>query len=758
MFLAPFFLIAAGLGAMIPLALHLMQNQRKEQLPFPTLRFLKLAEKHSSRKMKMENFLLWLLRTLIMALLGMAFAMPMIRRSGLGWMGEAPRDVAIVLDASYSMGYHTERGSVWDKGVEAAAAVIEGLSDKDRFCIYLAREQPEALVAEPIANKQEGLSRLRALQPGQSSSRLGPAITSAMKALLKADASREREIHIVTDNQSLPWQSLAAEKVEIDKKTAVFVSLLGVPAPENAGVASVELQPPVARKGADVKVTAKMLRTGTAADTTATLFIDEKEAGRRSIKAGDPEAAAPSFSLPPLTVGMHTGRIQTPDDNLPIDDSFFFLIRVQDEMPSLVVGSESETLFLRTALRTGFGRPTAVVAIKPEQITDKPLSPYACVFLCNALPLSGQAITAVEDYVKTGGVLVLFPGMGAKPDAYQTWNCLPGIPTAIDEVPLSQRNRHAHLGSAAAPARAHAARRRGGARAGDPAAAGVDKVHEASQRLISMGANQPFLLERPFGDGRVLMFAVSADRTWSDFPLSPFFLPLLLQCAEYGAGVGAKTPFVWATESLSLSERFPELKGTPTLTAPDGKAVPIRSAAVQGRTVLNAENVTAPGIYTLSAAEQPESKPALAVNLPREESDLAPIDDKEVPKRLGVDRAMRGSGPPDAARLIEEHRVGRTYGEHLLWLAFLLTAIEFTYANVLMRGNKAAGKSHRGCRRPCRYARPRRQSKHDRLRTHLSRLGADRRAGCGAGLRSALGVEISTARRGSMRASLCSTW
>ena len=688
MFLTPLFLLAAAVGASVPLLLHLMQNKRKEQLPFPTIRFLKLAEKHSSRKIRLENFLLWLLRTLIMALLGMAFAMPMIRRSGLDWLGDAPRDVAIVLDASYSMSYRTERGAVWDRAIEAAAAVIEGLTDKDRFCIYLAREQPEALVAEPVANKQEGVSRLRALQPGTGSSRLGPAIASAMKALLKADASREREIHIVTDNQAVPWQSLASEKVEIDKKTAVFVSLLGVPAPENAGVASVELQPPVARKGAEVKVIAKLLRSGIAADTVATLFLDEKEAGRRSIKAGDPEAAAPSFSLPPLEVGIHTARVQTPDDSLVIDDAFHFLIRVQDEMPSLAVGSESDTLFLRTALRTGFGRPTAVVAMKPEQLTDKPLSPYACIFLCNALPLSGQAIAALEAYVKTGGVLVIFPGIGAKPDAYETWNCLPGIPSAIEELPLSQRNRTLtwdlpqHLlvrtlrEGVAVPALA--IRRR----------LAWAKTHESAQRIVSMGANQPFLLERAFGDGRVLMFAVSADRTWSDFPLSPFFLPLLLQCADYGAGVGAKSPFVWSNDSISLSDRFPDLKGAPTLAGPDGKPVSVRSSTVQGRTVLNAEGVTVPGIYMLSTAEQPEAKPALAVNLPREESELAPIDEKEIPKRLGVDRANIALDLPTLRRLIEEHRIGRTYGEHLLWLAFLLTVIEFTYANVLMRGTK----------------------------------------------------------------------
>src|SRR5439155_20344272 len=113
---------------------------------------------------------------------------------------------------------------------------------------------------------------------------------------------------------------------------------------------------------------------------------------------------------------------QTPEDNLAIDDSFYFLIRVQDQMPSLIVGNDSETLFLRTALRTGFGRATAVATMKPEQITDKPLSPYACIFLCNALPLPGQAIAAIEDYVKTGGVIVLLPGMAATPEMYHAWN------------------------------------------------------------------------------------------------------------------------------------------------------------------------------------------------------------------------------------------------------------------------------------------------------------------------------------------------
>ena len=264
MFLAPLFLVAAGIGASIPFILHLMQNQKRSRLPFPTVRFLKKAEKNTSRRIRLENFLLWLLRTLIMVSLGFAFAMPMLRTGGLDWLGDTPRDVAIVLDASYSMGYQSDRVAVWDKAIESAVAVIEGLREPDRFCIFLAREQPEPIIAEPIADKHEGVAKLRALQLGNSESRIVPAVNAAMKALLKADTQREREIHVITDSQALPWRPLASGGVEgeLEAKTAVFISLLGVSAPENTGIVSFDLQPPVARQGSEMRALFKLHHTG----------------------------------------------------------------------------------------------------------------------------------------------------------------------------------------------------------------------------------------------------------------------------------------------------------------------------------------------------------------------------------------------------------------------------------------------------------------------------------------------------------------
>ena len=61
-------------------------------------------------------------------------------------------------------------------------------------------------------------------------------------------------------------------------------------------------------------------------------------------------------------------------------------------------------------------------------------------------PLPGQAIAAMEDYVKSGGLLVVFPGIEATPDAYKAWNCLPGIPIGDRGSAAGAAQSHADLG------------------------------------------------------------------------------------------------------------------------------------------------------------------------------------------------------------------------------------------------------------------------------------------------------------------------
>ncbi|MBP5226714.1 MAG: BatA domain-containing protein, partial [Kiritimatiellae bacterium] len=131
MFANPLFLWALTAAA-IPLMLHMFQRRRTVVTPFPTLRFLKAAQKRSSSRVRFENLLIWLLRTLLVLCIAFAFAQPVLKNAAGGILGRTDRDIAIILDGSYSMHYEMERAKVWETCKEGAEKMINGLKAGDR--------------------------------------------------------------------------------------------------------------------------------------------------------------------------------------------------------------------------------------------------------------------------------------------------------------------------------------------------------------------------------------------------------------------------------------------------------------------------------------------------------------------------------------------------------------------------------------------------------------------------------------------------
>lgn len=718
-FLNPLFLAFGG-AVLVPLVLHMIQSSRTVRLPFSTIRFLRIASQRSSRRIKMENFLLWLLRTLLMVLLTLAFAMPMIRTKSFGRMlGRAPRDVAIIVDASYSMEYKTGRQAVWDEAIDVAVSLLDGLTDKDRFCIYFAGDSIIPICPQLGEKKEEAIARLRTLKPAIGSSQLCPAVLAGCATLEKEKRQPEREIHIISDRQALPWTGFkrlegdaaaaggtagagrrpatatgtvaAAGSVwdpeRINEKTTLFVTLLGPSRPENTAPVSLDVEPRLVTDKTSCKLTARLARIGPPQDTTVTVYVDDKEISRRSVQAEGLTGSQAEFVIPPVGPGTHTVRVETPDDSLSRDNTLYSLIRAKQKLPVLCVGSRENTFFLQAALSAAVGGDSVMDAkfIQPDRLVDETLSAYNCIFLCDVIPLPGQDLTALEYYVKSGGLLTFFPGDAAAVADYEAWSCLPSIPTDVADLPLSERKRLLNWEKPQHPMLV-------GFKEGGLAPTlaikrqlKCDKLAEKAEALISTGAGYPFLLSRPIGRGEVLMFTVASDRSWSDFPLSPFYLPIIHQVVQYAAGVGASAPFLWTTDSLSLREHLPEATKDSVLRDPDGTALSVWSAIVDGQSALYAEGLTKPGIYTLTGPKDPAAVPALAMNVPRTESDLTPIRTEDLVALLGVKDLQVAESKDELFRKIENFRIGKTFGEQILWLVLLVAALESFYANRLSR-------------------------------------------------------------------------
>ena len=134
--LAPLFLL--GLAAIaVPIVIHMIQRERKEVIEFPSLMFVRRIPFHSFRRQRIRHWFLLLLRCAALALLVLAFARPFVRAPALAAVTDGAREVVVLLDRSYSMGYSDH----WERARDAARDVIDRLAPDDRATLILLRQR-----------------------------------------------------------------------------------------------------------------------------------------------------------------------------------------------------------------------------------------------------------------------------------------------------------------------------------------------------------------------------------------------------------------------------------------------------------------------------------------------------------------------------------------------------------------------------------------------------------------------------------------
>ena len=79
-FLAPLFLFGA-LAVIGPILFHLIRRTTREVTPFSSLMFLKPSPPRVTRRSRLENILLLLLRCLVLLALALGFARPFFRQT-----------------------------------------------------------------------------------------------------------------------------------------------------------------------------------------------------------------------------------------------------------------------------------------------------------------------------------------------------------------------------------------------------------------------------------------------------------------------------------------------------------------------------------------------------------------------------------------------------------------------------------------------------------------------------------------------------
>jgi hypothetical protein len=699
-FLTPLFFL--GLAALaVPVLIHLTQKERKSVVEFPSLMFLRKIPYESVQKRRIRDWLLLMLRVAALAMIVAAFARPFLRGSELAAAPGGARDIVVVLDRSYSMGY----GDTWQRAQQAAVGAVSNTTPADRISVVLFADGAEvALRSTPDASR--AAAAINAASPGPGSTKYGPALKLAGSLLAESLLPR-REVILVSDFQRGGWQpddtlrlpgGATLTNIAVEKATGPNLALTPVALQRIRAVGQPER----------VGVTAGVLNRGTAAANGVPLQLEMDGRVVQTLTANVEPGASASVTFAPLTItanntraSVRLGTAEQPPDALVRDNVFNFVITPSAPVPVLVVGQDGRadaSLYLSRALAIGDAPNFDTSMQSPNALAGDALA-RARLIVLNDVAVSDAAAAKLVTFVEGGGGLLIALGPRASwPEARAAW--LPAtLATTVDRT----RGAAAKLSgmdyghAVFEPFR--------GPRSGDFSSArfysyrALTAAKDATV-LARFDTGEPALVERVAGRGRAIVFASTLDLSWNDLPLKPVFLPFIHQLGRHLSGF--KEQPAWLTVGQVLDVTAAEIaagattagaassQSARTVLAPSGQRRDLTPPAAPAGALppSTALELAEQGFYEIRVAGR-DAGPGIvaAANVNLAESNLERMDPKELVTAISGDGS---SGPAGGQDVLpdEAQELAQRFWWYLLFAGILLLIAETVLAQRLSRATR----------------------------------------------------------------------
>jgi hypothetical protein len=737
-FLNPLVLFGLAAAA-IPVLIHLLNLRKLRTVEFSSLRFLKELQRSSIRRIRIRQWILLALRTLLIVALVLAFSRPALRGSMAGLIGgRAATTMVVLVDDSPSMTVRNEQGLVFTQAREAAARLGSLLKEGDRMFLLPLSEAHHRDQFTPHRTAAEAARAAASLAPSQERVPFRDGLHTAAH-ILSSSTNPNQEIYLITDAQASQFDPDNTDSVRIDSRTRVLLVRTSGGSLQNSGVVSAEVTTRILTRNRPAEVHAVIRNAGPAPvkGVVASFYLDGARVMQQSVDIPPEGSASVTGRFVPRRGGVVSGSVQIEDDALDADNRRFFTLTVPENIHVLLAGNtQADTRFVNLGLSLqGDSTIAGLFTVRQASEAELPsvdLAAVDVVVLCNIRAFSATGADQLARFVRSGGGLLVFPGNQSDIRNYnETLFSKLGVPPSgpVTGTPGAGGQDEGTRGSLsfqkvdlAHPLFSGVFEQQSGRRNASVAsphvfAALTPGIGQQGHAVITLSNGAGFLVEYPSGDGRVLLSAVEAGMTWSDFPMEGLFAPLLYRSVLYLASrseTGAAFHVGEAVECVArLHDRVP---GTLfLLTQPSGleeKVIP-EYRGTSALAVFRSSPSTEAGVYVLrragdgsatsagraekagtSGAHGGKALGAAAVNVDPAETDLRPADDARIQRfwaSLGLLPGATGSFAAsqqlDAA--VAESRYGVELWRHFLGLALVLALAEMAVGRVAQRSRGA---------------------------------------------------------------------
>jgi len=630
------------------------------------------------RRVRVKQWVLLAMRTLLIALLVLAFARPTVRDTSFG-RGHGATAGVLLVDRSLSMRHAIQGRTLLDHAKDRAAEALHLFGEGDVVQVFpFDKVVDTGNAGEPTRAR----SVLASVEATFSPSDVVPALDVARRELRGAEALN-RELYLFSDLAQTGWAG-TQDPYDGMEGTTLFVVLPPDGNLKNATVSEVGVEGLVLTAGTPARIMAEVENTGNARLNAVTVgaFVADQRIGQTIVGLAPGERSRVGFRFTPRRSGTIELRVELSQDDMVADNVRSRILHVPDRIRAAVVGTERSRYYVEEGLKAIADSVVDAIPYLPGALTDEVLSRADLIILCSTERLGRGEIESIKRRVRAGAGLLILLGDGVDVRLYNE-HLLPALQVATItglEGGRTQRDRFVRFGNVSPhPVLADLI----GPDLESPRFFLHYDVKPAlgARTILSFTSGKAALVERKVGDGNVLLFASHADQEWSDLPVSGFFAPFLHRTVQYLLTVA------YGSEAVAVGDRADrpaslQADRDATLKRPDGRTETVWAQQLGDRSFWVIDDVDTPGVWEIVSSARVIDR--FAAQVDTRESDLTRVDEDH----------LRGLFPgADVVVVQPEDRLSEVVADYRygyeLWRYFVLAAILCVCVELFLMGGES---------------------------------------------------------------------
>ncbi len=546
-------------------------------------------------------------------------------------------------------------------------------------------------------------------------------------------------------------KQIVADAAKPGQDVRTHFIFLGVNEERNVGVSSIRLVSDWATVGHPLRYDVEITNYGTqdVRDIQVSLHVDAEDASdQATIDVIAPGASKNRQLFAKFAKGgFHTVTAKLPPDHLPADDQRTIAVRAQDKVRVLVVEGQTPTTpqegdayYLKNVLAPV--PPSQqdqyfikVITIGPSELDNAHFDDFDAIVLADVAELSQHTLDGIASYLRRGrGGLMVFPGPNTGVKFYN--ETLLGkyhfLPAALETSQGNEKQDEDYFTLQEKQFQHPIAAVWADAAAGTPAAVNFYKIYPLKpdtaqapppvpdgkggfkptanqadaflndagppRTVLAFGPgkgplaggyeNRPAIMERTWGQGRVILFSSTAGLRWNTLAAKPgVMLPLvyrtlgsLVQREDDALNISAGERFVQRLEEEMVGKDALIYKPGQKSQATDARRIELVQGPGGAAATLSYDQTDIAGEYRLVIADPPTTI-KFAVQGDPAESNLTPMSDAQFKELADAAHVVRWN----AGTSLEESIEKATFGTEL-WLPVAALVALLAIAETFLAG------------------------------------------------------------------------